>query len=334
MAMVVYTPARERNQVTTAIAPADAPAGFKNMLEKCDSTLENYLNAGTLKGFASATAKMCKQKYNDVLKHMRGQLHPGAGLTLQQDTHYEGRLTVKSDGTLQLSQDFKLTRLGKIQVLARSVGTVAREFVDWLAADNLATAVGHFSAFRQGQIQRKVNRGQHKLHFKDTVAAATHAKHPKRAAQRSSQDFQAALRHPEDKAAFGRSTKKEIIAANNGDPDSKEDHDFYKNKTANSLGTAEYNAKLAVLEAQATAMATHFNIPFNEAKMKVIDNMGHSLLPKDLEGVHLDAATTRKRNFNQAFASTGIDSTMAPAQARARVQAPQLPQPAPAPVAP
>ena len=149
----------------------------------------------------------------------------------------------------------------------------------------------------------------------------------KRAAQRSSQDFQFALRHPDDKAAFGRSTKKEIVAANNGDPDLPGDRAFYNNKTANSLGTPEYSAKMAVLEAEATAMAARYGIPFNTAKNKVIENKMDSMLPKDLNGDIVDATETRKRNFNQTFAATGVDSTMEPAAARARLA---LPAPAPA----
>jgi len=309
-------------QIQAALAPPAAPDGFKRMLISGAPQVDDYLQPGGWRQFASATANMCSQPKSDMYRHFRQQLHPSTGLALLQNTHYTGILTIKPDGDLKLSRDFTLTRLGKIQVLTRSGGVVAREFVDWLATPAYDEAIASAAAMRAATITRKARVREHNTAFANTVAAATHANHPKRAAQRSSQDFQHALRHEDDKTAYGRSTKKEIIAANNGNPDLPEDHAFYNGKTANSLGTPEYLAKMCALEAEANAMRVQFGISFNEAKMTLIKQKGDTMLPRDLNGDVLSATQTRKRNFNQTFSATGIDSTMEPARARLVLAAP------------
>lgn len=337
MAMIVHTAALERQQMVSAIVPANAPPGLKTMLAKGDSDVASYLAHGPLQAFAKTTAKICTQPYSDMLAHFRGRVDPRSGLHLLPVQHYTGTLQVTRNGKLKISKDFALTMHGKIQVLTRSEGVVAREFVDWLSNGGLTAALNQTASFRAAMVTRQINRSQHNQAFAGTVAAATHAAYPARAAQRSSQDFQMALRHDADKAAFGRSTRKEIIAANNGDPDNPQDHAFLGKKTANSFGSPEYIAKITVQEQMATAMATQFGIPFNEAKRHVIKSLGDSLLPKDLHGNTLDATTTRKRNFNMTFATTGVDSTMEPARRRQALAPPTpgatvlaLPAPSPA----
>jgi len=310
----MHNSALEKKQIAAAIDIPGAPPAFLGML--IGDAADQFLQDGTVSAFSKDLAKMTNQERSAMKAHVRCQIHPAAGLHLVSGTHFRGTRTVKPDETLQLSRDFVLTRLGKIQILARSQGLVARDFVDWLSQPELVrNAVTQATNLRNAMNTRNENRTIHNTTFQRVVDVATHAVSPARAAMRASQDFHAALRHPEDKVTFGRNTKKEIVAANNGNPNLQCDLDYYKKSTCNSLATPECLAKMAVFEAEAVAMAVTERVPFNVAKMAVIRNMGNSMLPKGMDGNILTAEVTRKRNWNPTFA-TGTDSMMEPARRR------------------
>lgn len=313
--MIVYNRAREETQIATAIDIPGAPPAFSVMLMR--GAADQFLQDGPVQAFVTSLAKMSNQERNLMKAHVRGRIHPAANLYLVPGTHFRGTRTVKPDGTLQLSRDFVLTRLGKIQILARSEGLFARDFVDWLSQPEAVDhAVTQATNLRNAMNTRNANRTIHNTTYRRVVDVATHAVSPAQAAMRASQDFQAALRHPEDKVTFGRNTKKEIVAANNGNPNLQSDLDYYKKSTCNSLATPECLAKMAVFEAEAAAMAVAERVPFNVAKMAVIRNKGNSMLPKGMDGNILPAEETRKRHWNHTFAAAGTDSMMEPARRR------------------